>query len=101
MPKAAKASSTKTHAPGSDYPLDTRVEVTWVDSASASGGHWTDLDGFRKEGGTVVVSTVGYLVDASDDQVRIVSSQSRVQDGSGVFGALSIPRVAVLALTHL
>ena len=95
MPKAEKASRTKTADGSADYPLGTLVEVTWVDSASANGGHWMDLDAFRKEGGIAHVRTVGYLVDQPPDTLRLVSSQSRVSDGSGMFGGLSIPAVAV------
>ena len=97
MPKLKRVTSTTVRA--SDFPLEQIVRVTWVDSASGDG--WTDLDTRVANLHPVVCRSVGYLVDATDQEVRLSGSQTRKADGSGVFHGLAIPRCAVQQIDQI
>lgn len=72
------------------WPLGRRVEIEWIDSALDSG--WAHIDNKRRCQDIATCRSLGYLLDANTERVRLVSSQS-VDDA--VCDGMSIPRVAV------
>ena len=95
---AKKPSPAAVH-PIEDFPLQGLVEVVWTDSSALP--HWTDLDTAKKDSHPVICRSVGFLVNDTPQEFRLVGTQSRVQDGSGVFHTLSIPARAVLHVREL
>lgn len=93
-PRARRHSSTE-----SDYPVPQGVCVTWVDSASNP--MWSHFDDIVKDQHIATCQTLGFLHDLTPTEVRLVGTQSRRKDGSGVFHALSIPRQAVVEIRYL
>ena len=73
------------------------VMVTWVDSSSMSG--WQSVETVEEDAGRELeCRTVGYLFRDSPACVTVVQS---VSETGMLNAAISIPRVAVLAITPL
>ena len=74
--------------------------VKWVDSVHPkSSWSWLDDDELP---GVVVCYSAAWLVDESEDEIRITLSQSVNDNGyCQISGVMAIPRPAVVSLKHL
>lgn len=73
------------------------VEVTWVDSAHRSG--WERLENRRKYQDVAVCRSVGFLLDRTKKQLRLVQSVDRELESAAE--GLSIPAKAVISVRRL
>lgn len=71
------------------------VEVIWVDSHESGG--WHSVEEHRTTTGSC--SNVGYLVERSDDWLRLAFGYDI--DGEDIITLLSIPMVAVKSIRNL
>ncbi len=79
------------------WPLNTRVEVEWVDSCT--NGKWASVDVHRAESRPSLCRSIGYLLERSDK--RVVVAQSMSTDTGHVSDTMAIPRVAVKRMRRI
>ena len=76
------------------WPLNKKVEVEWIDSCSSHG--WTSVEEHRENGTTAHCRSIGYVI--SQDKAFLCLAQSMGGTTQNVADVISIPMVAVLKM---
>ena len=73
------------------WPIKRCVEIEFTDACTSGG--WMALERQRKETGTSLCRSIGFLVDATADHVTVAQSISQTTEN--VSDTMSIPRAAI------